>query len=227
VEDYLSEREQIEQVRGWFRENAPWAIGGLVIGLGMIIGYQQFQAWRERQAMTANQKYSAVLEALGRADHGAATRLVAELRADYARTPYADLGELGLARFEVESNQLADAERHLESVMQSSRDPELKLIARLRLARVQRADGKPDLAVATLAAAPAGADSAAYAEVRGDALADKGDRSGALAAWRASLAATAEGSGDRELLELKIGSLGGVAPAAKPAAVPASAGAKP
>lgn len=227
MEDYLSEREQIEQVRGWFKENAPWAIAGLVIGLGMIVGYQQFQAWRERQSTTANQKYSEVLDALARADQAGATRLVAELRADYARTPYADLAELGLARFEVESNQLADAARHLDSVMQSSRDPELRVIARLRLARVQRADGKPDLALATLAGAPAEAASAAFAEVRGDALADKGDRTGALAAWRAALAAQTDGTGNRDLVELKIESLGGAPPAAKPAAAPAAAGTKP
>ncbi|HXQ31225.1 MAG TPA: tetratricopeptide repeat protein [Steroidobacteraceae bacterium] len=227
MEDYLTEREQIEQVRGWFKENAPWAIAGLVIGVGMIVGYQQYQAWRERQAQTANQKYAELLDMLGRADQAGATRLVAELRADYARTPYADLGELGLARFEVESNQLVDAEKHLDSVMQTSRDPELRVIARLRLARVQRADGKPDVALATLTAAPTGADSPAYAEARGDALADKGDRNGALAAWGAALAGSTEGTGDRDLLELKIASLGGAPPAAKPAAAPAAAGAKP
>ena len=224
MEDYLSEREQLEQVRRWIRENAPWALAGILIGVGALVGWQQWQAWRERQSLAAGQKYSQTLEALTRNDRDAATRLATQLRQDYARTPYADLAALGVARYHVESNELADAARYLTDVMNSSRDQELKVVARLRLARVERAEGKPDLALATLAAAPAGAArSAAFAEVRGDALRDKGDRAGALAAYQAALAAPPEAGVNRALIELKNADLGAV-PAA-PAA--GSAGARP
>jgi predicted negative regulator of RcsB-dependent stress response len=222
VEDYLSERQQIDQVRVWLKENAPWAVTGILIGVGALYGWQQFQAWREHQALTGGEKYSQTLEALARNDRDAATRLAGQLQQDYGRTPYADLAALALARYHVDAGRFADAAKSLETVMQGSRDDELRLVARLRLARVQRADGKPDLALATLAGATPGAAAAAFAEVRGDVLLDKGDRSGALAAFKEALAANTAGVVDKELLQLKVASISDAAPGAPPAAAGAA-----
>ena len=219
MEDYLTEREQIEHVRGVVKENAPWAVGSLLVVSALAFGYKQYQAWQARQSVTASQKYTATLEALSRADKSGGRKLAAELRSDYARSPYADLAALALTRFEVETDDLADAARVLEEVMNSSVDPEMRVVARLRLARVQRALGKPDLALATLAAVPAGSATPAFAEVRGDALADKGDKPAALAAWREALQAKMPGMVNREMVELKIAALGQVPAAAAPPAV--------
>ena len=220
MEEYLTEREQIERVRGLVKENAPWAIGSLVVVSAIFFGFRHYQAWQGRQSLTASQKYTATLESLSRADKDAAKKLAAELRAKYSRSPYADLAALALTRFEVETNDLGDAARVLEEVMNTSVDPEMRIVARLRLARVQRALGKPDLALATLAGVPAADATPAFAEVRGDALADKGDKPAAQAAWREALGAKMPGMVNREMLELKIAALGEV-PAAAPAAAPA------
>ena len=233
MEGYVSEREQIAEVRRFIRENAPWALAGVLIGVGALVGWQQWQAWRERQSLAAGQKYGLVLDALTRNDRDAATRLATQLRQDYARTPYGDLAALALARYHVEFNELADAERELAAVMSSSRDQELKVVARLRLARVQRAEGKPDDALTTLAAAPSGtAQAAVLAEVRGDVLRDKGDRAGALAAYQAALAAPPEAGVNRALIALKSADLGAApagptAGAAAPAAASGASGARP
>ena len=222
MEDYLSEREQIESLRGAAKENAPWALAAVLIAGAMILGWQQYQGWRQRQSVTASQKYTATLEALSRADKTSAAKIIDELKSDYARTPYADLATLALVRFEVATNDLADAAKRLEDVMQTARDPELRVVARLRLARVQRAQAKPDLALATLAGVPEKDSTAAFTEVKGDALADTGDKAGALAAWREALDAKMPGLVNRELLELKIASLGAlpVAAPAPPATAP-------
>ena len=225
MEDYLSEREQIESLRGFVKENAPWAIAGAVIGIGLLIGWQQYQAWQQRQANSASEKYNQTLIALSKGDKTGADRLAAQVKADYSRTAYADLAALAMTRYDVETNDLADAARRLEDVMVGSHDKDMRVVARLRLARVQRAEGKPDLALATLAAVAPEDSTAAFAEVRGDVLSDKGDRAGALAAWREALKSTIPGLVNRELIELKIAALG-ESPSA-PAAVAATAGAKP
>ncbi|HUO78580.1 MAG TPA: tetratricopeptide repeat protein [Steroidobacteraceae bacterium] len=219
MEEYLSERQQIDWLRATLRENAPWALASVLITVGLFVGYQQWKAWGLRQADAADQKYEATLNALARGDADGAGRIVKELRESYARTPYADLAALALARFHVEGGRLGDAAALLEAVLKQTRDAELATVVRLRLARVQRADGKTDAALATLAGAPAGSASPAYADVRGDLLLDKGDKAGALAAWREALAAKSAGV-NRELIELKIAAL-------EPAAAPAGAGQKP
>jgi predicted negative regulator of RcsB-dependent stress response len=118
--------------------------------------------------------------------------------------------------------------------MKSSKDPQLKLVARSRLARVQLAQGNADAAIATLAGAQPGAFGPLFESIRGDALYAKGDRPGALAAWRKAEADaalfTAAPTVDLVALQLKIGDLladgvkepAAAAPAAKPAAAAAA-----
>jgi predicted negative regulator of RcsB-dependent stress response len=224
VEDYLSEREQIDQVRRWIRENAPWAIAGVLLGVGLLVGWQQFGRWKENQSVAAAQKYTQTLDALSRNDKDAAAKLVQQLRDDYRKTPYADMAELALARFYVEDGKLPEAAKSLEAVMNATTDEELKLVARLRLARVQRAQGNADAALATLNAVQGGGYAPAFAEVRGDVLFDKGDRAGALAAYREAQKSKVPGLVDEESLKLKIDELGGAdAPATVAATAPAAA----
>ena len=85
--------------------------------------------------------------------------------------------------------------------------------ARLRLARVQIAQGKADGALGTLNAAQPGAFAAQYHEVRGDAYYAKGDKTAALKEYRGAQT----GAGD-SLLTLKIADLAADAPGAAPAA---------
>ncbi len=80
----------------------------------------------------------------------AASTLLDELNREYAWTPYASLGTLIAARVQVEANELDKAAAGLKSVMDNAKDDELKMVARLRLARVQSAHGKNDEALATL-----------------------------------------------------------------------------
>jgi predicted negative regulator of RcsB-dependent stress response len=225
VEEYLSERQQIDWLRATLKENTPWALASVAITIGLFVGYQQWQGYRERQSATASQKYETALDALARGDSDGAARVVKELRDSYGRTPYSDLAALALARLDVETGKLADAAGLLETVMNKTPDEDLATVARLRLARVQRADGKADAALATLAAAPAGTTSPAFADIRGDVLLDKGDRAGALAAWKEALASKSPG-GNRELIELKIAALESPAPPA-PAPAATTGGSKP
>lgn len=209
VDEYLSEQEQVDELKSLVRQNAPWALAGIVIGLAALVGYQQWQAWLERQSFTASQKYSATIDALSRRDANSAQKLVDELKSGYSRTPYADMAELLMARFEVETGKLDDAATLLGAIAVGAHDENLRNVAYLRLARVQRAQQKPDAALATLAKAKPDAAAPVFAEVKGDVLLDKGDKAGALAAWKEALAGKVDGLVNRELLELKISSLGG------------------
>ena len=96
----------------------------------------------------------------------------------------------------------------------SAVDVQLRPIARQRLARVQAAQGKHDLALTTLAALPSATDvgeyQAAYTETRGDILLSKGDRAGALREYQAARKLQPEeqtGSSVAVLLDLKINDL--------------------
>ncbi len=212
VDEYLSEQEQAERLRIWFRENWLWIVAGVALGLGGLYGYRWWDAHLLQRSTAAEQRYSAMLDALSRKEREEGLRLAAEITGDYADTPYADHTTLLLARLDIEAGDFVAAAGRLEQVARDSDDPELALVARLRLARVQLAQGQHEQALATLSGLAAPSVDARVLELRGDVLSAKGDAAGALAAYRQALAgagddALAEGLVDSDLLELKIDEL--------------------
>ena len=209
IDDFYNEEEQWERVKRWLRENGPWLLAGVVIGLGALAAWRWYEAYVERRHVEASVAYSDVLQTLERGDRVAAINAIDELRKEYGSSAYADQGDLLGARVHVETNELGKAAERLTRVMTGADDPQLQLLARIRLARVQIAQNNADAALKTLDGAEPGGFAARFDEVRGDALLAKGDRVAALAAWRKAEAA-AGGDGelpatvDLEGLRLKI-----------------------
>ncbi len=208
MDDYLSEQEQWEAVKKWLRENGAWIVAGIAVGALAIGGWQWRNAHIDKVNGEASAKYEQMLQAFGRNDQSGGMALLGELERDYSSTPYLDQGRLAAARVYVESNQLDKAAKELEAVTQHSKDKQLALIARIRLARVQIAQQKPDDALATLNGVDPGAFGPRFHEVRGDADLAKGDKSGALAEYRAARSMDmGGGGGGNSLLDLKISDL--------------------
>ncbi|MFT3904761.1 MAG: tetratricopeptide repeat protein [Steroidobacteraceae bacterium] len=206
MDEYLSEHEQWEQVKAWLRVNGPWMIAGVALA---AIGLSGWNWWNNRQAgnaTAAHVRYQAIVATYNRADLAGGEKLADQLIADAPDSPYAIQAQLLTARVEVESGKQAQAAERLAKVATYKADPQIALVARLRLARLQIDQGKADDALKTLAAAEPGAFAPSYDEVRGDALLAKGDKDGALKAYR-----SARQNGalvvDTELLDLKINEL--------------------
>lgn len=212
VDEYLSEREQAEQLRSWLRENWIWLVGGVALTLGGFYGWRWWEARQLDRSTAAEARFTAMIDAFSANQRDEGRRIAAEITGEYADTPYADQTTLVLARLDIEAGDLAKAAERLTQVMTAGDDPEMRLVARLRLARVQLAQGQHDAALATLDGAQHAVVAARVQELRGDVLQAKGDRAGALEAYRqAQSAAQAEGSAtglvDPELLEFKIDEL--------------------
>lgn len=215
MDDFLTERDQWDALKTWLKQNGAWIVAGVLIGVLVLYGWRWWQERVTTRAQAAATRYSDVLDALARNDRARADQLVAALGKDYRETPYVDQAELLLARADVESGSLDAAVKRFQAVAENSDDRELRSVARLRLARVQLMQKKPDEALATLTQGEAGAFEAAVEEVKGDALLAKGDKAGALAAYRRAAEATEPELVDQGLLQLKINDL---APAAEVAA---------
>ena len=208
MESYLSEKEQWEAIRGWFRENGLWIVAGIAVGALGIGGWRWWDSHLDQVGREASGKYEQMLSALGRGDRTEALVLLGDLDHNYSSSPYVDQAKLAAAGVYVNENQLDKANTELQAVIQHSKDLQLALLARLRLARVQIAQHKPDDALATLNGVEPGAFASRFHEVSGDAHYAKGDKAGALTEYRAARGMDM-GSGvtDTSLLDLKISDL--------------------
>jgi predicted negative regulator of RcsB-dependent stress response len=220
VEDYLTDRDQEEALRNWWRENWKWILAGIALGLGLLAGYQYWQSYRAQRADAAAKVYADLQKALAGNDTEQAGRLLNDLANDHARSGYTQQGRLLLAKRDAEAGKFDEAIKQLRQVADTSRDSELGQIARLRLARLLIQTGKHDEALQLLDVEKAGAFGAQVREIRGDALVAKGDAQGARAEYAAALAPDSKGQVDRATVELKLRDVGGEVPAApaKPAA---------
>jgi len=206
VEDYLDEREQWDRVKAWLREQGPWMVVSVaIVGLGLF-GWRYYQSRIEQRDLTAAARYQQVLTSFSNNDVAGGVLIADQLIKDYPASPYANQADLAAARVAVELGKLDQAATRLQRVLNTTKDPQLKDIARLRLARVQLSEGQPDTALSTLSIGDAGAFAARFEEVRGDALLAKGDRAGALKAYQQARS-LAGNTLDTGLLDLKISEL--------------------
>ena len=212
MDEYLSEKEQWERVLQWLREQGPWVLVSIAVVMAGYYGWNYWHGHVEQRYVMAATRYQAVLQAFrgpdgkGDPDLDTGLKLTDQLIKDYPSSGYADQANLFAAGALVSKHSLDQAASRLAQVMNTSKDSELALIARLRLARVQLAQNKPDEALKTLNAVEPGAFAARYSQVRGDVLLAKGDREGALKEYRAARS-NAGDTLDTGLLDLKIDEL--------------------
>jgi predicted negative regulator of RcsB-dependent stress response len=212
VSEY-SEAEQYERFKAWIRINGLWIVIGVAIGAAGWSGWNWYKDRRVGQAEAASARYEEMIDALGRNDRTRGLAIADDLNREYAWTPYAALANLLAAKVHVDGNELDKAAASLKTVMDTAPDTEIRIIARMRLARVQVAQKKYDDALATLKVDDPGEFATRLADVRGDVLLAKGDRAGALREYLAARAGDNKGRIDTELLDLKIRDLGGTPPA--------------
>ena len=227
MEDYLSESEKWEAIKVWLRENTLWILGGVVLGGALIGGYRWYGDHVDNQALVASTKYQQVIEAFAKGDRTGAASQISLMEHDFPGSPYVDQARLVAARSYVDAGDLDHAAAALQAVVDQSKDKNVALISRLRLARVQIALKKPDNALATLTAATPGAFAPRFHEVQGDAYHAKGDDASALREYQMARTGDLTGVTDTQLLDLKINDLlADAGTTSKPTQPPAAAAAK-
>jgi predicted negative regulator of RcsB-dependent stress response len=187
-------------------------MGGVVLGFGVLGGWQYWQSYRDHEAADAAKGYQDFYAALQANEDDKAKAALDGLVAAHAASPYAQEARLVLAKRHVDAGRYDEGLALLKQVAEDSKDAELAQVARLRAARVLIQQAKYDEALASLKVDSAGAFTAQVREIRGDALVAKGDKEGARAEYAAALAEAGEPSIDRAMVELKLQDVGGQAP---------------
>lgn len=211
--DHLTEEEQIETIKNWWRENWFSVVLPIVLAALAYTAWNYWGNYQATQAQLASDKYQALIEVvegagdLSLSDEAIeqATSLAVNLSESHGGTLYADMAELILARLSVDAGNLAVAEVQLQKVVDGGQTAAVKNIARSRLAKVLLAQEKYDAALAMVVANSDPAMKAQFAEIRGDIYLDQDLLREANTAYQEALDSLDENNfSRRSLLQFKL-----------------------
>ncbi len=213
MDDLLSEKEQIEQIRNWWSEYGWFVIGGVALGVALLVGWNWYQGERLAAQQEASTRYEALTNHVVDGELAEAEAIVEDLATNFADTAYLAQSQIAIARLYMDQNRDQDAADALQAVIDSGVGDELRHVARLRLARIYLYQDKAQDAIDLIDAQEESAFSAAYNEVIGDAQLALGNIAAAQDAYQAVLAdPDAQNTVDLRLVQWKLLDLPEVAP---------------
>lgn len=219
-EDY-DEYEQGEQVRQWIKENGVAIAVGVVLALVLIFGYRQWRAHENSTEVQAASQFVLVQNGVQSNDKqgvAAASAALENLKKNFPKTAYAAFASAAMAEYDVGQNRIQPAVTNLQWAVAHSKQPALKGLFSLRLARTLLADGKAQQALTALDGVPAGDYAAVAAELRGDALLKLGKPDAARTAYQDALGKLDPDAPGRNVVQMKLDNL--TQPQAAPAGSP-------
>jgi predicted negative regulator of RcsB-dependent stress response len=204
---HYDDEDQAERLKQWWKENWKALVAGLLLGLGGIVGWDQYKVHQAVRSAEAARMFDDLKTALVTDKVDDATAIADKLKAEYAKTPYAAQALLRLAQHAVDKSRFDEALPPLAWVAANAADETLRPLAQLRQARVLAQQGKFDEALSLVDAAADDSYAALGQELKGDIQLAQGDRKGARASFEKALAASDEAAANRETLQRKIDDL--------------------
>lgn len=196
----LSEEEQSERLKAWWKENGTAVIAGVVVGIAVIGGVNYWRVYKADQAEAASALYAEMLESGPAAGDGPGRQLID----DYSSTPYAGKAALLMAQAEIDNGAFDVARGHLEWARDNAADPADRRLATLRLARVALHTGELETADTLLGGMDSGGYGSMYHELLGDLAMAREQPAQAREAYETALANLPETSGFADMLNMKL-----------------------
>lgn len=221
--ELMDEHEQGELVRNWLRQNAVAILVGVLAGLALIVGWQQWQAHQRDSSAAAQLGFKSYAEAVDKKDVEAAKKSAADLRAKFADSPYATFAALRQAQEATRSGDGKAAVEALEWARANAPMVQLKELATLRLARAKLGVGAAQEALTLIGDVKDEGYKAMVAELRGDAFVALNRAPEARTAYDEALTLLDPNSPERNFVEMKRDDLPeGAVAAASAAPAPAA-----
>ncbi len=203
VDLHLSDDEQAERLKAWWKENGSSVIIGAIIGISVIVGVNFWRDYKTSQGESASALYEMMLGNYRAQNIAAAETTGGKIMGTYSSTPYAGKAALLLAKISFDKNDLKSAQSQLRWAIGNAIEPATVHAARLRLARVLLAEKEYALVADLIAVDEFGGFESEYKELSGDLHVVKGELDQAREAYLAAAQTVPLGSSYGDMLKMK------------------------
>ena len=207
MDDYLSEKEQLEHIREWWREYGWYLAGGVVLGAAILFGMRQLDSYEQNRAESAAAIYQELRLSIGDDADATTLTLLEQLREEYPDSPYTDQAGMLVVIMHLQNQSTRQAIEALRYTLDTTADEQLAMIARMRLARLLVSADRHDEAFTLLDGVDPGSFAARFSEIRGDIYYARGDTENARSAYLQALNGEQSDLVDRNLIQMKLDDL--------------------
>ena len=133
---YQTEEQQVEAIKGFWKENGTAVIAGLALGFAGFIGFNYYKDAQLANEVETSDAYQTVMESAGKEDtlfSANANKFITENK----DSSYASLTAFALAKEASSHKDWPQVAIHLNTAIENAKNQGIKAIASIRLARVQ------------------------------------------------------------------------------------------
>ena len=204
----LQEQEQLDTLKSWWKDNANWVLGSVLVVVVAMGGWRGWQYYQHKQTAEAATLYQQFVEQLASNDAKRVNDAAAAVMDKYAATPYASRAALIAAQVNESGKEPLRAKTQLQWVIEHASEDGLKSVAGLRMASLLLDEKDYAGALKLLDAKHAASFDGLYADLKGDVLNAQGKPAEARAAYQQAFDKLDAKSGYRNLVQMKLDAFG-------------------
>ncbi len=194
-----SDEEKAEELKAWWKANGLSVVAGIGLAIAGMFGWQQWQQHKLDQSEGASKVFSRLSKNPNDGE------LLKKINNEYANTPYVALASLNAAKANCNANKIKACITQLKAASRSS-EPNVAIVAKIRLARTLISDKQLDEASKIITSIKATAYSSLTAELNGDLFLAKKEYAKAREAYDKALLSS--GGQNSQVLKMKRDDLG-------------------
>lgn len=204
MSENITDDEQVERLKAWWKENGLAIVLGIVIGLGGVVGVRYWFSYQEQQLSDASDIYTHFITANDKKNIDVMKTDVSSLQSNYDGTSYASLATIALSKYYYQSGNTDEAITQLLWAIENPGYDSNSHFSRVQLVRIYIEKGDYASASAQLATVTDAAFDSRYAEARGDIFAQQGNMQAAAEQYQIALTADSSRSNRKKLVQMKL-----------------------
>lgn len=205
----LEEQEQIDALKAWWKRNGTMVILAATVFFATVAGVQGWRYYQNTQATKASMAYGILQSVLRGGDIKRIRDAAGQLMEQYPSTAYASRAALIAAAVNYDAGDVQSAKAQLQWAIEHTKENEVRDVAKLRLAGVLLDEKKYPEAQKLMTEQPSQSFAGLFADMQGDIWLAQGKNAEARTAYLAALEKSGEKSQYRQIIQMKLDSVGG------------------